>query len=98
MLFVYCGVHKNYIFPFASPNHEDIIDVLNQLVVWAGSVPHRVLTDFDNKLLDGNVSKWYREHQCKLTGVPGGRQNQNGLVERAWTGDKVLELGGVANI
>jgi len=46
--------------------------------------PHTIITDFDNKVLTGKVSAWFCQHNINLRGAPAVRQNQNGLVEKAW--------------
>ena len=51
----------------------------------AGALPCRLYTDFDNKLIAGNTAQWLKENNCRVRAAPGGRQNQNGLVERAWS-------------
>ena len=68
-----------------SLNRKEILSVLLQFVVDAGSAtPHRVYTDFDSKLLKGEVSIWFHENRCKLHASPSGRQSQNGLIECIW--------------
>ncbi len=84
VLFVDRSVRKHFVYPLRSLNHEEIIGCLDSLVVDAGCAPRRILTDFDNKILDGRVTKWFQFHKVKVQAAPPGRQNQNGLVECAW--------------
>ena len=47
--------------------------------------PKLIRTDFDNKLIAGDVSKYIEEEQhVDLEASPPHRQHQNGLVERTW--------------
>jgi len=41
-------------------------------------------TDFDCKILEGSTGNFLRSKNVVLRAAPSGRQNQNGLVERAW--------------
>jgi len=41
-------------------------------------------TDFDCKILEGSTGNFLRSKNVALRAAPSGRQNQNGLVERAW--------------
>jgi hypothetical protein len=65
-------------------NHECIIKAGEQNVIDVGGKPKRVLTDFDNKILEGKTAAWFRRSNIRLDAAPPKRQNQNGLVERAW--------------
>ena len=49
-----------------------------------GTLPQRVYTDFDHRLLSGLTEKYLNEHNCEVLGAPASRQHQNGLVERQW--------------
>ena len=84
ILLVDRATRKHALYDLRSLNHEEIIRVLDQVVVDMNGKPYSVITDFDNKILQGKVSAWVRQNGIKLHAAPAGRQNQNGLVERAW--------------
>ena len=46
--------------------------------------PKVIRTDFDKKLLQGDVEEFIHSKDTDLEGAPPNRQHQNGLVERAW--------------
>ena len=64
-----------------SLNHEELIHVMQQFHVDAGPLPDRLYTDFEKR---DKTEQFLLEIACKVRAAPGGRQNQNGLVERAW--------------
>ncbi len=84
ILFVDRATRYTWIYPLKSLHHTSIKEVLSQWTLDAGSFPKRLYTDFDHKILDGPTSLFLRENKVLLRGAPNGRQNQNGLVERAW--------------
>jgi hypothetical protein len=84
LLFVDRATRKHNLYALRSLSHTDIIDACEQYVTDMGNVPRRVLTDFDNKILEGPTATWFRENRIVLQAAPPRRQNQNGLVERAW--------------
>ena len=73
-----------WIYALKSLCHTNIIKVFQQFQVDAGSLPHRLYTDFDSKLVAGPTGQFLLEHGCKVRASPSGRQDKNGLVERAW--------------
>ena len=46
--------------------------------------PKLIRTDFDNKLISGEVEKYLLNEKIKIEASPPYRQHQNGLVERHW--------------
>jgi hypothetical protein len=50
----------------------------------AGTLPKHLYTDFDKKLIKGKCKEYLVENEVRVAAAPSGRQNQNGLVERAW--------------
>ena len=46
--------------------------------------PHTIYTDFDPKLIHGNVSTFLLSENINILAAPPERQHQNGLVERNW--------------
>jgi hypothetical protein len=84
MIFVDRVTRYNWIYPLKSLTHTSLKAVLSAWSVDAGQFPKRLYTDFDCKLLEGPTAAYLRENKVILRGSPGGRQNQNGLVEQAW--------------
>jgi len=50
-----------------------------------------VYTNFDQKILEGPTAAYLCDNNVALHGSPSGRQNQNGLVERAW--EVIVNMG-----
>ncbi len=73
-----------WIYALKSLCHENITRAFQQFCVDAGSLPHRLYTDFDNKLITGPTEQFLCENGCKICASPNSRQDKNGLVERAW--------------
>lgn len=73
-----------WIYALKSLTHEDITTCLSDFKNDAGSLPKRIYTDFDSKIIYGKTADWLRDSSCKVVASPGGRQSQNGLVERCW--------------
>ena len=67
-----------------SLTHESLTRVFTQFRNDAGALPKRLYTDFDDKIISGPTAQFLGENHCDVRAAPGGRQNQNGLVERAW--------------
>ena len=44
-------------------SHTDIIAACEQYVTDIGGVPRRLMTDFDNKILEGPTATWFRENR-----------------------------------
>ena len=84
ILLVDRATRKHALYDLWSLNHEEIIRALDQYVLDMGSKPDCVVTDFENKILQGRVSAWFRQNGINLRAAPAGHQNQNGLVEKAW--------------
>jgi hypothetical protein len=78
------ATHYTWIYPLHSLNHDSIKSALSQWKLDAGQFPTRLYTDFDQKILDGPTGSFLKDNNVILRGAPNGRQNQNGLVERAW--------------
>jgi hypothetical protein len=73
-----------WIYAFKSLCHENITRAFQQFCVDAGSLPHRLYTDFDSKLITGPTEQFLCENGCKIHASPSYHQDKNGLVERAW--------------
>jgi hypothetical protein len=73
-----------WVYPLRSLHHESIKSALSQWKLDAGKFPNRLYTDFDQKILGSPTGMFLKDNGVILRGAPTGRQNQNGLVERAW--------------
>jgi hypothetical protein len=78
------ATHYCWIYALKSLCHENIKKVFQQFQVDAGSLPHRLYTDFDSKLIAGPTEQYLLEHGCKVCASPNNWQDKNGLVECAW--------------
>ena len=65
---------------------DNIISCLSKCAAAAGSLPSKICTDFDSKLLAGKTEQWLlkRPNPCTISAAPSGRQHQNGLAKRNW--------------
>jgi hypothetical protein len=84
MVFVDRATRYNWIYPLKSLTHTTLKAAISAWSIDAGQFPKRLYTDFDCKLLEGPTAAYLRENRVCVRGSPSGRQNQNGLVERAW--------------
>jgi len=84
VLLVDRATRYTWIYGLKNLTHESLTSVLQQFRRDAGNLPKVLLTDFDNKILSGPTEKYLLEHQCHVRAAPPKRQNENGLVERAW--------------
>ena len=71
-----------------SMTQDTIITALEKFHAEAGGLPQKIYTDFDPKLISGKTEQWLLtkipDKPCRVFAAPSGRQNENGLVERAW--------------
>jgi len=74
----------SWIYPLKNLHHESLKLTFQQWLINCGGSPSRLYTDFDPKILDGPTSCFLWEKNIILRGAPSGRQNENGLVKRAW--------------
>jgi hypothetical protein len=74
----------SWIYPLKTLHHNARKTTFQQWLIDCGGCPSRLYTDFDPKILDGTTAIFLRGKNIILWGAPSGRQNQNGLVERAW--------------
>ena len=84
IMLVDCATCYTWIYALKSLTHEDITNALRDFRNDAGAMPTRLYTNFDNKLIAGPTADWIKENHCKIVSAPGGRQQQNGLVGKAW--------------
>jgi transposase InsO family protein len=73
-----------WVYALQSLTHESITKIFSDFRNDAGALPKRVYTDFDSKIIAGPTEQWLASNHCTVRAAPGGRQHQNGLVERAW--------------
>ncbi len=84
ILLVDRATQYSWIYPLKSLHHDSIKAALSTWSLDAGAFPKRLYTDFDHKILEGPTAAYLRQNKVTLRGSPNGRQNQNGLVKRAW--------------
>ena len=61
-----------------------LLDAMKRFCLLCGTKPKLIRTDFDNKLIGGEVEKYLLEEKIRVEASPPYRQHQNGLVERHW--------------
>ena len=61
-----------------------LLDAIKRFRRSCGIKPKLIRTDFDNKLISGEVEKYLLDEKIKIEASPPYRQHQNGLVERHW--------------
>jgi len=83
-LFVDRATREMFIYGLKTLTHNSLIAAFQQFRTDAGDLPKVLITDFDSKIFGGATGKWLEENKCSVRAAPPRRQNQNGLVERAW--------------
>ena len=64
---------------------SSLLSAVKKFINDVGTHPSLIRTDFDHKLIGGNVAKFLQEEEkIRLESAPPYRQHQNGLVERHW--------------
>ena len=63
---------------------SSLLSTMKRFIRDVGTKPGKIRTDFDSKLMAGDVEKLLIEEKIKLESSPPYRQHQNGLVERNW--------------
>ena len=61
-----------------------LLTAIKRFMLLCGTPPKIIRTDFDNKLISGEVEKFLLEEKVRIEASPPYRQHQNGLVERHW--------------
>jgi len=74
----------SWIYPLKSLHHDSLKSTFQQWMIDCGGCPSRLYPDFDPKILDDPTANFLCDKNIILRGAPTGRQNQNGLMERAW--------------
>ena len=72
-----------YIYPLHNLTH-DIPKQIEAFFAHLGFVPHRLITDFDLKLIGGRAREYLNSLLVHVNAAPANRQDKNGLVERHW--------------
>jgi len=67
-----------------SLHRESLKATFSRWLVDCGSALNCLYTNFDSKILEGPTASFSLRKNVNPHGAPPGRQNQNGLVERAW--------------
>jgi hypothetical protein len=63
---------------------QSLTTAMNRFLNQCGNKPTLIRTDFDKKLIGGEVRKLLDSRQILIEASPPYRQHQNGLVERHW--------------
>ena len=61
-----------------------VLQAMKKFIAEVGVKPTLLRTDFDHKLLGGDVANYLLNEKIRVEGAPPKRQHQNGLVERNW--------------
>lgn len=59
-------------------------DAIQQFLLDCAIKPKLIRTDYDHKLMGGEVAKILKQNQVRVESAPPYRQHQNGVVERQW--------------
>ena len=63
---------------------SSVLQAMKKFINEVGVKPTLLRTDFDHKLLGGDVAEYLLNEKIRVEGAPPKRQHQNGLVERNW--------------
>jgi hypothetical protein len=72
-----------YIYPLQNLT-TDIRKQLELFFSHIGMIPHRIITDFDLKLIGGKAREYFNSLLMHVNAAPPYRQDKNGLSERHW--------------
>ena len=61
-----------------------LLQAMKEFLLVCGPTPEIIRTDFDAKLIRGEVKQFLLDNSIKIQSSPPYRQHQNGLVERHW--------------
>ena len=61
-----------------------LLTAMKRFIMLSGIKPKLIRTDFDSKLIGGDVESFLLDQQISVEASPPYRQHQNGLVERHW--------------
>ena len=61
-----------------------LLTAMKRFIMLSGVKPKLICTDFDSKLIGGEVESYLLDQQIHIEASPPYRQHQNGLVERHW--------------
>ena len=65
---------------------SDLLSQLQQFLIDVDGCCKAIRTDFDHKLLGGNVKTFLLDKGIDIDAAPPRQQHKNGLVERSWQG------------
>eukprot|EP00558_Chaetoceros_sp_UNC1202_P009040 CAMPEP_0197232302 /NCGR_PEP_ID=MMETSP1429-20130617/152_1 /TAXON_ID=49237 /ORGANISM="Chaetoceros sp., Strain UNC1202" /LENGTH=1842 /DNA_ID=CAMNT_0042690279 /DNA_START=1 /DNA_END=5529 /DNA_ORIENTATION=- len=77
------ATRKKYIYPLKNLT-TSLMRALRKFLRDIRITPRRILADFDEKLIKGQVEEYLVDRKIEVSGAPSGRQNQNGLAESNW--------------
>jgi hypothetical protein len=102
LLLVDRATRFQWIYGLTSMTQDCIIEALEKFHAAAGGLPQKIYTDFDPKLIMGKTEKWLLTRipsaPCRIHAAPPGRQNENGLVERAWQTTVAMARGYITDM
>ena len=75
--------HVTYIYPLQNLTW-DIKKQLEAFCAHLGTIPKRLISDFDTKLIGGKAREYLNSLKIHVNAAPANRQDKNGLVERHW--------------
>ena len=77
--------HSRYKFLFGLKNlTNSLVEAMKKFLLRCGQQPKLIRTDYDHKLMGGDLAALLLENNIPVESAPPRRQNQNGLVERHW--------------
>ncbi len=77
--------YSKYKFVYGLKNLNDsILNAMKKFITDVGVKPKLIRTDFDYKLMGGDVASFLTDEKVRIESAPPKRQDENGLVERHW--------------
>ncbi len=77
--------YSKFKFVYALKNlTTSVLDAVKKFLRDVGIKPNLIRTDFDYKLMGGEVEKLLTEEKIRIESAPPKRQHENGYVERHW--------------
>jgi hypothetical protein len=83
LLFTDCFSQITYLYPLQNLT-TDTPKQLEAFFVHIGTIPHRLISDFDLKLIGGNAWEHLNSLLIHVNAVPSYCQDKNGLAECHW--------------
>ena len=63
---------------------DSLLDGMRKFLRRCGRKPQKLYTDFDPKLITGDVARYLEDKEVEIVAAPPDRQDQNGLSEGNW--------------